>query len=88
MEVLATDNSGKDCWIIADVPSIKVDHLSVYGVLEFINSTEVSAITVLVYGGRLIAGYSQDNPFTEELVFNMRGDHSTRHKLVGGVYIT
>merc|ERR1719370_1191914 len=66
---------GVQCWVVVD-SNIVTDHLRIKGILEFENSTTVSAITIQVLGGRMIAGF-ENSRFMNELVISLRGDHST-----------
>uniref|UniRef100_H2YQB4 Polycystic kidney and hepatic disease 1 (autosomal recessive)-like 1 n=1 Tax=Ciona savignyi TaxID=51511 RepID=H2YQB4_CIOSA len=72
------------CWVLVDVPTIKVDSLIVEGVIDFVQSTNVSAVYVVVQGGRLIAG-SPLKPFTHKLVLELRGNQSTSSKIFPGI---
>uniref|UniRef100_H2YFZ9 G8 domain-containing protein n=1 Tax=Ciona savignyi TaxID=51511 RepID=H2YFZ9_CIOSA len=73
------------CWVLVDVPTIEVDSLTVEGVIDFDQSTNVSAVYIVVQGGRLIAGFSPLEPFTHQLVINLRGTHSAPGKIFPGI---
>ncbi|CAK8682961.1 unnamed protein product [Clavelina lepadiformis] len=78
-------SEGATCWVVADVSSITLDSLKVQGVLEFFQNTNVSAVTILVLGGRIIAGFTEKDPFTENLIIELRGNHSTPRVPLPGV---
>ncbi|CAK8682976.1 unnamed protein product [Clavelina lepadiformis] len=69
------------CWVVVDVASIIVTTLTVEGVLVFGNEYDLdfflSAETILVLNGRIIAGFEDADPFTKKLTIELRGNHST-----------
>ncbi|XP_076825618.1 fibrocystin-L-like isoform X2 [Clavelina lepadiformis] len=69
------------CWVVVDVASIIVTTLTVDGVLVFGNEHDLdfflSAETILVLNGRIIAGFEDADPFTKKLTIELRGNHST-----------
>ncbi|CAK8682966.1 unnamed protein product [Clavelina lepadiformis] len=80
-----TTTDGESCWVVADVSSINVDSIIIEGVLEFDQDTNVSAITILVLRGRIIAGVTETEPFAHKLQIELRGNHDTERVALPGI---
>ncbi|XP_076824499.1 fibrocystin-L-like isoform X2 [Clavelina lepadiformis] len=80
-----TTTDGESCWVVADVSSINVDSIIIEGVLEFDRDTNVSAITILVLRGRIIAGVTETEPFAHKLQIELRGNHDTERVALPGI---
>ncbi|CAK8682970.1 unnamed protein product [Clavelina lepadiformis] len=79
------NSDGELCWVVADMSSIYVDSVIIEGVLEFDQDTNVSAITILVLGGRIIAGATETEPFAHKLQIELRGRHDTERVALPGI---
>ncbi|CAK8674402.1 unnamed protein product [Clavelina lepadiformis] len=73
------------CWVVVDVAEINVVNLTVEGVLEFETDTYLSAVYIAVLNGRMIAGFSELEPFRRNLTIELRGTHTTPGWIFPGV---
>ncbi|KAJ8026136.1 Fibrocystin-L [Holothuria leucospilota] len=66
-------------WMVADIDLPQMNKLYIYGTLEFEDKRDfvVNATYILIYGGRLVAGFSEEKPFTHQLHFILQGTRST-----------
>ncbi|KAJ8026384.1 Fibrocystin-L [Holothuria leucospilota] len=66
-------------WMVADVTLPWMTKLFIYGTLEFEDTRNfvIDATYIFIHGGRLVAGFSEEEPFTHKLHFILRGNHFT-----------
>ncbi|XP_071828580.1 fibrocystin-L-like isoform X3 [Apostichopus japonicus] len=66
-------------WMVADVPLPTMKKLFIYGTLELEDTRNyvINATYVFIHGGRLVAGFSEEEPFTHKLHFILQGNHLT-----------
>ncbi|XP_070541075.1 fibrocystin-L-like [Ptychodera flava] len=68
-----------DLWMVADVALPNMNKLYIYGTLEIDDERNnvINATYIFIHGGRLVAGWSEDNPFSHKLHILLRGNHFT-----------
>ncbi|KAJ8026005.1 Fibrocystin-L [Holothuria leucospilota] len=66
-------------WMVADVALPQMKKLFIYGTLEFEDTRNfvINATYIFIHGGRLVAGFSEEEPFTHKLHFILNGNHLT-----------
>ncbi|XP_022094388.1 fibrocystin-L-like [Acanthaster planci] len=66
-------------WMLADVQLPVMNKLVIYGGLEIEDSQDnkLEATYILIQGGRLVIGYSEERPFQHEMKILLNGHHFT-----------
>ncbi|XP_077992871.1 fibrocystin-L-like [Glandiceps talaboti] len=68
-----------EVWMVADVALPSMHKLYVYGTLEIADTQDnvVNVTYLFIHGGRVVAGWSEAEPFEHDLKFLLRGHHFT-----------